>query len=50
MSEREREVLLALIVQAMDPIERLRWRDTSGILNQHEEAMLRAIVDEAEKG
>ncbi len=50
LPERERDVLMAMIYRAMDPLERLRWRDTSALLDPREEALLRAIADETRKG
>jgi hypothetical protein len=50
LPEREREALQSIIIRATDPIERIRWRDVTGVLEPHEEAFLRSLADETQKG
>jgi hypothetical protein len=46
LSERERDALKTLLLRAMDPLERMRWRDTSMLLDPREEALLQALAGE----
>ena len=46
LPERERQALETLLIRAMDPVERMRWRQTAGLLDPREEALLRSLADE----
>lgn len=50
LSSRERQVLEVLLLAAMDPIERMRWRRTEDVLNPEEEAVLAALGAALEQG
>jgi hypothetical protein len=43
---RDRAALNALLVRAMDPLERMRWRDAAELLSPSEEALLNRLLDE----
>lgn len=43
LSEAEREALKTIVLRAMDPIERMRWRDEADLLTERESAVLRAL-------
>jgi hypothetical protein len=46
LSARDQAALKALLMRAMDPIERMRWRDAADLLSPAEEETLRALLDE----
>ena len=46
LPEREHQMLQILILRAMDPVERMRWRDLEALLSDREEAVLRALAEE----
>jgi hypothetical protein len=45
LSTREREALMIILVRAMDPVERMRWREAASLLDESEEAVLRSLLD-----
>lgn len=49
LSEREREILMAFIVSTMDPLERLRWTKSEGLLSAEEEALVEALAGEQQE-
>lgn len=46
LTAHERRVLETIILAAMDPVERMRWRDPAAVLDPREEAFLNALADE----
>jgi hypothetical protein len=46
LPESERRRLEAIIVLAMDPLERMRWRKADSLLERDEESYLRSLLDE----
>jgi hypothetical protein len=46
LDPRDRTALKTLLMRAMDPIERMRWRDAADLLSPAEEATLRSLLDE----
>jgi hypothetical protein len=43
---RERRSLETILLRAMDPLERIAWRDTAELLDPREEALLRSLTEE----
>jgi hypothetical protein len=43
LSRRERLILAAIIMASMDPIERMRWRDLTKILDPNEIEILKRL-------
>jgi hypothetical protein len=43
---RERAALNTILMRAMDPIERMRWRDAADLLSPGEEAVLNRLLEE----
>ena len=50
LPEREREILGAILIRAMDPLERMGLQNPSSILGPHEEAVLRTLADKKSEG
>jgi hypothetical protein len=50
LTESERRALATIILRAMDPLERMRWRDPADLLDPREEAVLRALEHDAARG
>ena len=46
LSSRERQILMTLIMNTMDPFERMRSKDTSTLLDPKEEEYLRILENE----
>jgi hypothetical protein len=46
LNARDRTALKTLLMRAMDPIERMRWREAADLLSPAEEATLRSLLDE----
>jgi hypothetical protein len=50
LSAHDRLVLSTMLLRAMDPLERMRWRDAAQLLSPSEEAVLRQLLDEQPAG
>jgi len=46
LSDRERGTLMTILVRAMDPLERIRWRDIASILTPNEASVLNELLHE----
>ena len=45
LTERDRVLLEIVLLSAMDPLDRLRWRDASRLLNAREVELLDRLVE-----
>jgi hypothetical protein len=43
LPEDERHILYEILIRAMEPLDRFRYRNTSDLLNPEEETVLRAL-------
>jgi len=48
--DRQRRILAALVLAAMDPVERMRWLAPPGVLTDREDAFLRVLESEQAEG
>jgi hypothetical protein len=47
LDERDRAALDAILLRAMEPLERMHWRNEAELLSATEDASLRALLDQA---
>jgi hypothetical protein len=46
LSQQDRLALSTLLLRAMDPLERMRWRDAAQLLSPGEEAVLLQLLEQ----
>ena len=50
LSEQEKDALMQILLNAMDPLDRFRYLRTSDLLSSDEEAVLRSLEKESKRG